>query len=61
MIVIEWGKYTAECMSVSETERIIQEQKINMQDATIKFRAKIPGVAFDELIKEIVACGGVIL
>ena len=61
MIVIEWGKYTAECMSVTEAEKIIQEQKINLQEATIKIRAKVPGVAFEELVKEIVACGGVIL
>ena len=61
MIIIEWAKYTAECMSVSEAERIVQEQKINLQDATVKFRAKVPGVAFEELVKEIIACGGGVL
>lgn len=61
MITIEWGKFTAECKTVSEANKIIEQEKINMQEATIRFKIKIPGVAFDELVKDIQGSGGSIL
>ena len=61
MIIIEWERFTAECKTVDEANKTIQNEKINLQEATIKFKIKVPGIAFEALIKDIQGSGGSIL
>ena len=66
MIVIEWNSpdrhvvFTREC-NADQALKVIEEEKINLQDATIKFRARIPGIAFEALVEDIKGSGGKIL
>ena len=61
MIVIEWGKYTAECSTLIDAQERIKKLNINLQEATIKFRCMIPGIAFEEIVKDVQGSGGKIL
>ena len=61
MIVIEWGKFTAECGSVEEALKIIEKEKVPLQETTIKIRARIPGIAFEELVRDVIGSGGKVL
>jgi len=61
MIVIEWGKFTAECGSVEEALMAIKKENVPLQQTTIKMRCRIPGIAFEEIVKDIKGSGGKIL
>ena len=58
MIVIEWNKFTAECGSVGEALNLIEKEKVPLQETTIKFRAKVPGIAFEAIVQDITGSGG---
>lgn len=58
MIVIEWGKFTSECGSVEEALKLIEKENVPLQETTIKIRARIPGIAFEEIVKDIKGSGG---
>ena len=67
MISIDFGEsnlkqpYTIQCSTVQELEQKIQSEKINLQDAIVKFRAIVPGIAFEEIVKDILGSGGKVL
>jgi hypothetical protein len=61
MIVIEWGKFTAECGSVEEAMKVIEKEKVPLQETTIKMRCRIPGIAFESIVEDIKGSGGKIL
>ena len=61
MIVIEWGKFTAECGSVEEAMKVIEKEKVPLQETTIKIRCRIPGIAFEALTQDILGSGGKVL
>jgi hypothetical protein len=61
MITISYDKFTIECTSVEEAQKQIAIQKVPLQEATIKFRVKVPGIAFEELVNDVVGSGGKIL
>lgn len=61
MIVIEWDKYTRECASVEEVHKVIEIEKLNLQDVSMKFRVKIPGIAWEGVLQDVVGSGGKVL
>lgn len=67
MITIEWGKsnlkepYSATRSTVKEILDLAEKEKINLQEATIKFRCSVPGIAFEEIVKDIQGSGGKVL
>jgi hypothetical protein len=62
MIKIEWDRYTAECQDVQDAKKRVKSLGINMQDATITLtRIRIPGIAFDPIVQDIIGSGGKIL
>ena len=67
MITIEWGRsnlnvpYSANLSTVKEINDLIKSEQINLQDATITIRCKIPGIAFEGIVGDVVGSGGKIL
>ena len=61
MIIITYDKFTIECTSIEEAQKQIEIQKVPLQEASIKFRVKVPGIAFEELVKDVIGSGGKIL
>jgi hypothetical protein len=61
MIVIEWGAFAQECTNEKELAEVIEKEKINLQEARIRFRAQVPGIAFEALTQDIRGSGGKIL
>jgi hypothetical protein len=61
MIVIEYDKFTIECSNVEEAMKQIEIQKVPLQEAVIKFRVKVPGIAFEALVEDVKGSGGKIL
>jgi hypothetical protein len=61
MIIIDYDRFTIECSTIEEAFKQIQIQKVPLQEATIKFRVKVPGIAFEEIVKDIQGSGGKIL
>jgi hypothetical protein len=61
MITISYDKFTIECSSVEEAQKQIEIQKVPLQEASIKFRCKIPGIAWEALMEDIKGSGGKIL
>jgi hypothetical protein len=59
MIYIEHNKITWEVRNLEEAE--IQMSKLPMQETEIRFRVKIPGIAFEALTQDIRGSGGKIL
>ena len=66
MIVIEWSNpdkhvvFTRECKA-DEVLKVIEDEKINLQEATIKMRCRIPGIAFEALVEDVKGSGGKVL
>lgn len=58
MIVIEYDRFTIECKTLDEVMKQIVIQKVPLQEAVFKFRVKVPGIAFEEIVKDITGCDG---
>jgi hypothetical protein len=61
MITISYDRFTIECATLDEAQKQIKIQKVPLQEAVIKFRAQVPGIAFDEVVKDVQGSGGRIL
>ena len=65
MIMIEYPEngrvVTIERATLRDATDAIEILQVPLQDAEIKFRAKVPGVAFDEIVKDIIGSGGVVV
>jgi hypothetical protein len=44
-----------------DADRAIAALKVPLQETTVMIRCKIPGIAFEEIVKDVVGSGGKIL
>ena len=61
MIIIHYDKYTIEADTVEKANELIQKENVNLQEATVVFKIKVPGIAFEPILQDVVGSGGVVL
>jgi hypothetical protein len=61
MITISYDRYTIEAETIADAQKKIAAENVPLQEATIKFRAAVPGIAFEEIVKDVQGSGGRIL
>ena len=61
MIQINYDKFTIECTTLEDAVKKIEEFKVPLQEATIKMRVKVPGIAFEAIVNDVQGSGGVVL
>ena len=61
MIIIRYGKYTIEADTIEKANELIKKENVNLQEATVVFRIKVPGIAFEPILQDVIGSGGVVL
>ena len=61
MIIINYGKFTIEADNVQKAKEFIEKENVNLQEATVVFKVKVPGIAFEPILQDVVGSGGVVL